>query len=470
MAPQLTDDTIDAVLQRIDVGAAGEDGGARVSLAERMQRACTPGVSVSMFQGGRIVAARGYGVREAGGKPAVTPDTLFQAASISKPVTALAAMRLVEQGRLDLDADINDHLRSWNVPDIWSWQPRLTVRQLVSHSAGLTVHGFPGYERGKPLPDILAILNGHPPANTAAVRVDTLPGVQWRYSGGGTTILQLLLTDLTGEPFPELMRMLVLEPLGMTDSCYMQPLPEDRWDAAACGHEPDGAVVAGSWHVYPEMAAAGLWTTPSDLARFALGVLAARAGTPGSVLTSATVAEMLRPQVADHGDARLGFHGMGLGFFLGGEGQSFRFGHTGGNAGFRCLLVAYPEHDGGVAVMTNGDNGWQVIPAFTEALAESCGWPRHASDLGQTSVEAAEAYTGVYELRAGFVVSVKNTERGLTLKLPKQPPLPLRAVAGERFALDPLAAAVTFRRESDGKVSGMVLHQNLRDLPASKIN
>src|SRR6185437_459666 len=125
-----------------------------------------------------------------------------------------------DRGLLDIDADVNDSLTSWRLPANAEWQPIVTLRHLVSHSAGLTTSGFPGYKRSAQLPSTLEILTGVFPANTFDVRVDTIPGAQFRYSGGGTLAMQQLLEDVTHTPFPDLMRELVLEPVGMADSDY----------------------------------------------------------------------------------------------------------------------------------------------------------------------------------------------------------------------------------------------------------
>ncbi|HEY9909415.1 MAG TPA: serine hydrolase domain-containing protein, partial [Thermosynechococcaceae cyanobacterium] len=241
--------------------------GSPKNLYEQLARYHTPGISIAVINDFEIEWARGFGVCEAETTRAVTPDTLFQAASISKPVFALAVMRLVQEGRLNLDEDINTYLTSWRAPAIEDWQPRITLRQLLSHTAGLTVHGFPGYRNSEPLPTTVQILNGEPPANTDKVEVNIIPGLHHRYSGGGTTVAQQVLVDVLGKPFPEIMRELVLDPLGMTNSTYQQPLP-NHWSAkAATAHLFSGIPLEGKHHVYPEMAAAGLWTTAADLAK-----------------------------------------------------------------------------------------------------------------------------------------------------------------------------------------------------------
>ncbi|MFN0120993.1 MAG: serine hydrolase domain-containing protein, partial [Blastocatellia bacterium] len=250
-----------------------------VSLAAQMAKYNVPGVSVAVIQDGKLAWAKGYGVTEAGGATPVTPDTLFQAASISKPVAALAALALVEQGRLGLDENVNLKLKSWQVPENeFTKEQKITLRRLLSHSAGLTVHGFRGYAGDETVPAVTQILNGEKPANSAAIRADITPGSRWRYSGGGYTVMQQLLVDVTGKPFPQLARELVLDKAGMNQSGYEQPLPAGRVGQAASGHRANGDMVKGKWHTYPEMAAAGLWTTPSDLARFAMAVQQAWAG------------------------------------------------------------------------------------------------------------------------------------------------------------------------------------------------
>lgn len=306
---------------------------------------------MAVIDGGDIAWARGYGVRDADHPDAVTSETVFQAGSVSKPVAAMAALRLVEEGRLTLDDDIGRWLTSWRVPSIGSWQPRLTLRQLLSHTAGLTVHGFQGYDRDTVLPTLVQVLDGAEPANSAPVRVDLIPGAQFRYSGGGYCVLQQVLVDVTGQPFPDLMRDLVLAPLGMAHSTYAQPLPTSWRQRAASGHQPGGAPVEGCWAVYPEMAAAGLWTTPSDLARVALDLQRALARRPGTLLSPEMVRMMLAPQFdqpTDDLDERIG-----LGFFLRGEGQAAQFRHTGSDRGFLCLFSGYERLGAGIVAMIN---------------------------------------------------------------------------------------------------------------------
>ena len=233
---------------------------------------------------------------DAGSNTPVTVRTLFQAGSISKPVAATGALSLVEAGKLSLDQDVNQTLKTWKVPENeFTKTEKVTLRRLMSHTAGLTIHGFPGYDVGAPLPTVAQVLDGEKPANTAPVRVDTVPGTTERYSGGGVTIEQQLMIDVTGQPFPEFMKENVLDRIGMTDSSYSQPLTGGWAARTAAGTYQDGKSVHGRWHVYPEMAAAGLWTTPTDLAKFAIEIALSRRGKANHVLSEQMTKTMFMP-------------------------------------------------------------------------------------------------------------------------------------------------------------------------------
>lgn len=375
------------------------------TLEERMRRYGVPGTSIAVVVSGRIVWAAGFGVKTAGGSDHVTSETLFQAASISKPVAATAMLRLVEDGVLDLDTDVNRYLRSWKVPaNGFTALAPVTLRRIVSHSAGLTVSGFPGYVREDSLPTLQQILEGRPPANTRPVLTDTTPGAIERYSGGGTTVMQLLLEDVSGRRFSDLLKDVVLQPTGMTRSAYSQPLAVERRDEAATGHSATGQPVPGRWRTHPELAAAGLWTTPSDLLRWAGAIAASWRGEQGSLLSQATARAMLTRVKT----------GFGLGPGLAGEGEAFRFGHGGANVGFRCVVWYFPALDAGVAVMTNGDAGGLVIEGVLRALARAYGWPAFqpravtAATLDRASLSAVAGEYGGMENRARLMVAIED--------------------------------------------------------------
>jgi len=379
-----------------------------MKLADRMRHYKVPGVSVAVIDGGRVEWARGYGLLEAGGAAPVTPETRFQAASISKPVAAMGALALVEQGKLDLDEDVNRKLVSWKVPENeLTKEKKVTLRGLLSHGAGLTVHGFRGYAAGEDVPTLVQALDGQKPANSAAVRVDILPGSKWRYAGGGYNVMQQLMIDVTGKKFPDLMRELVLGKLGMTQSTYEQPLPQALAAVAASGHRGSGEPIKGKWHTYPEMAAAGLWTTPTDLARFAVELQQAYAGKSSKVISPQMAAQMLRTQLAP----------SGLGIVVNAETQ--RFEHGGANEGFRCQLVGYLGKGQGAVVMTNGDRGGALVSEILRGVAREYGWPDYRTEeraLAEVNPEIYGTYSGEY--KTNFTITVTAESGRLYLQAP----------------------------------------------------
>ncbi|MBD3831923.1 serine hydrolase domain-containing protein [Brevundimonas bullata] len=337
-----------------------------ISVDTQMQNLPVPGVSIAFIDGGRIAWTRTYGLADlATGRP-VSTDTLFQAASISKPVAAMAALDMVEEGLLSLDAPVNEQLAGWKIPDnALTARTPVTLRHLLSHTGGLTVSGFPGYASGTELPTVEQILNGAAPANTPPVVVDLAPGLRQRYSGGGITVVQLLMTQAAGADFTDLMQTRVLGPLGMSASAYAQPLPEALADHAATGHRADGEATPGRFHTYPELAAAGLWTTPSDLSRFVIGLNDAYTGRSEVVLQQPTARAILT-EVRD---------GWGLGLKVAGQGRDLRYSHSGSNDGFRAMMVGFPERNQGVVIMTNGDLGGVLIASLLQAIAAEYDWP-----------------------------------------------------------------------------------------------
>lgn len=327
-----------------------------------------PGLSIAVIDDYRIAWTKSYGVVGAHEDTPVDAHTLFQAASISKPVTATAMLRMVEQGQLSLDRDVNAYLKSWKVPENeLTRTEKVTLRRLASHTAGTTVSGFPGYAVDEPVPTVEQVLDGQPPANSPAVRVNVTPGSQFRYSGGGITIEQLVMGDVSGQSFPELMRKSVLERIGMTDSTYAQPLPAPLAAHAAHATLADGSPVPGKWHLYPEMGAAALWTTPTDLAKFAIETALAASGKSGKLLSAATTRERLTAQPGTD-------HIAGLGFFLTPDAPG-QFGHVGANVGFRAYFVMNAKSGKGVVIMANSDNGWPLEQDLANSVAREYGWP-----------------------------------------------------------------------------------------------
>jgi CubicO group peptidase (beta-lactamase class C family) len=430
--------------------------GAPQTLAQRMAHYATPGASIGVVHDGEIDWVRGFGVRTIGAAAEVTADTLFQAGSIAKPVFALAVMRLVEDGTLDLDTDVNRYLTSWRVPANGGWQPQVTLRQLLSHSAGATVHGFRGYPRSGPWPTTLQVLQGVPPANSAEVVVDLLPGLAFRYSGGGTTIAEQVVVDVLGRPFPELMRELVLDPLGMTDSTYEQPLGDARAARAATAHPLNGMPLVGGWHVYPEMAAAGLWTTAGDLARLAVELMRTLRGERSALpLQTDTLASMLRPQLPDQ---QMGEHFVGLGWFCDGDGDALCFGHTGVDEGFIAELKIYPARRQAAAVMINA-HGWLLPGEILKAIGREYDWPMTPARAVSIALPRGIDYAGTYRDESDIVVEVARKGAGLVLLWDGQAPVPITPSAETDFHAAVLNLFVHFEI-GDGAVEAVSLMQH----------
>jgi CubicO group peptidase (beta-lactamase class C family) len=361
-------------------------------LVDRMRELKVPGVSVALFRDGRIEWTRGWGLADVESGRKVGRDTRFQAASVSKPVAAAVVLALVSRGRLSLDANVNEQLQSWKLPlnEHTAAKP-VTLRHLLTHSAGTTVHGFRGYAKGEEVPSLVQLLDGAKPANSAAVRVDIPVGSRWRYSGGGISIAQLVVEDETKKPFAQSARELVLQPFGMTSSTYVQPLPPDLRDKAATGYRSSGDPVPGRWHTYPEQAAAGLWTTPEDLAKFAIELQRIAAGRSKQVMSRELAHDMLRRQVEDWG--------LGLGVL--GEGADTRFSHGGANEGFRAFWVGFREHASGVVVMTNSDVGAPIANDIVRTVAREYRFPGLEPverTIGTADPSTYPAFAGRYEL------------------------------------------------------------------------
>jgi CubicO group peptidase (beta-lactamase class C family) len=339
----------------------------RLTLQQVMERFRVPGVSVAVIKDFKIDWAKGYGVADVESGMRVDADTIFQAASISKPVAAMAAVRAAQDGRFGLDQDINAILKSWTLPESeFTRGHPVTPRALMSHTSGLgDGFGFPGYHPSAPRPSLVEILNGSKPSNVGAVLMERPPFTAEKYSGGGVTLMQLAMVDALGRPYPEIMQSLVLGPIGMTNSSYEQPLSAARDLHAARAHSGRGLAMDTKWHVYPELAAAGLWTTPTDLAKFAIEVQRTALGRSTRVLTRASVLEMLTP---------VGVGDYAVGFAITKKGEGWYFAHGGSNWGFQCSVIAHRVKGYGVAIMTNGDAGRPVINEIEARVAAAYGW------------------------------------------------------------------------------------------------
>ena len=418
------------------------------TLKERMVHHKVPGVSIAFLQDNKILWTHTEGVTDFVSNKAIDKNTIFQAASISKPVFATVLMKYRQQHGLNLDAPVNDLLTSWKLPTHqWAASSPVTLRRLLSHSAGTTVHGFGGYATGEKVPSILAVLNGTKPSNSAAVIVDIEPDTQFRYSGGGTTLAQLVLQDISGVSLPEMAQSSVFGPLGMARSRYSQPLGSDLGSNAAAPFNSNGEPIEGGAHTYATLAAAGLWTTPSDLMVFASKIQQSARGTDNRFLDQTTATEMLTPQMKP----------VGIGFFLGGGDAVTTFGHGGANAGFRADLFAHINTGDGIAIMTNSDNGGALIEEIKNRAAEIYGWPEiypNIKTIAPFSEGLQSSFVGTYEIKKPILamLNIRIDGENLVVNLPEYiEDVPFHIESAEHiFSLNGIDMDVV--RDSDGAV------------------
>jgi CubicO group peptidase (beta-lactamase class C family) len=416
------------------------------ALSARMAHFAVPGVSIAVFEQGELSWAKGYGIADKESGRLVTADTLFQAASISKPVAALGALRLVEQGVLALDQDVNQRLRSWQVPDNeFTSANKVTLRGLLNHTVGTTVWGFPGYA-SEPIPSTVEVLQGK--GNTDAITVYKQPGESWRYTGGGYTVMQLLMSDAAGMAFADIMEQFVLAPVGMTNSRYQQPLALQYRDQAAIAYAADGQPIGDGWHHYPELAAAGLWTTPTDLAKFAMRLQATFHGRRGRLLPRALAQLMLSP----------GMNNWGLGPEL--SEDRLRFGHGGSNQGFRCQFWTYIEDGTGIVVMTNSDGGEGLIGEIIASAASIYGWPGLEPDekvVVELLPAQLQSVAGRYDLGPlGEVTIAVEAGQLIVRSLRQNQVVELRPMSDTEFFIADTGMNVTFVAEG-GSIAALQL-------------
>ncbi|MDR3447968.1 MULTISPECIES: serine hydrolase [unclassified Dyella] len=426
------------------------------TLAERMQALHVPGISVAVIHHGALEWAKGFGVERIGGEP-ITPETLFQAGSISKPISAMAALHLVQQGKLSLDSDVNSVLTTWKVPASPAAPgAAVTLRELLTHTAGFTVHGFPGYAANTPVPTLVQVLNGEKPANNGPIRLESVPGSQWKYSGGGYTVMQQLLLDASKRPFAELLRDTVLIPIGMIHSTYEQPLPTSLKADAATPYGVNEEPIPGGAHTYPEKAAAGLWTTPSDLARYVLEVQQSLQGKANHVLNPDLTKQMLTP----------GKGHWGLGLEISGSSTEPYFSHGGVDEGFESLLVGYEHNGEGAVVMTNAKGGGRLASQVMMGIAAAYAWPDF-QPVVRTAIELDRSvlarYVGTYQLAPDVSLVFTLEDGQLMAQATNQHKFPVFPESETRFSWKVVNAEIEFFLDSAGHVKYVVFHQNGQD-------
>ena len=356
---------LESEINLIENNLMSESGAStRCNILHRMEDYNVPGVSIAVVEGGILKWAKGYGLANTDTGSEVNTNTLFQAASISKPLTALCALKLFEEGQVELDENVNSYLQGWSIPENdFTATEKVTLKRLLSHTAGTTVHGFEGYKQTETFPSIEMVLNGN--GNSPAIDVDEVPGSRWRYSGGGYTVMEKVVEDVSDLPLESYFEEVVSTPLNMTNSLLTQPLPEQFHDNASAAYNRRGKIVDGLWHNYPEQAAAGLWTTPSDLAKYCIEIHEIYKGKSDGILSPQTVELMLTKHEDD----------FGLGLFLSDtDDNEIIFKHDGKNEGFTNQLIAFANSGNAVVILTNGDKGIHVINEILRGMEDFYGW------------------------------------------------------------------------------------------------
>lgn len=423
------------------------------NINERLKTQNTPGLSVAFVTNGKIEWARAYGMADRSENRPNTIETLFLAGSISKPVAALRAHQMVEEGKLSLDGNINDYLSSWKLPDNeFTAKEKVTLRRILNHTAGLTVWGFPGYDKGDKIPTVQEVLDGK--GNTDSVRVYKEPGESWMYSGGGYTIMQLMVEEASGVSFPQTMQENVLDKMNMKNSTFENPLPENLHGIAATGYRGNGQEVEGKWPIYTEMAAAGLWTTPSQLIQYAIEVQKIHNSKEDGILRYSTVEEMLKPGMNDHG--------------LGPQAGAKTFGHGGADEGFRANMVAWKDGSHAIVIMVNSDNG-SIMQEFMLAIAKEYDLKGVEADVREViamSSSELQKYEGRFQVGDIGIVEVSNDKGNLVFKAPFiQQQVILAPQSKTSFFDRNDGTPITFDIE-DGKVTGF----KVQGLQGTRVN
>jgi len=434
------------------------------SLAERMQFYKVPGVSMAVMDQYKIEWARAYGVKDVQTLEPVTPDTVFQAGALSQPVAAAAALRFVDKGFLDLEGDVAGKLRSWKITQSpAAGRKKVLLSGLLTHSAGFPARVFPGIPQDKPVPSLVQVLNGEAPAETFPLEIEYPPGSQALYTESGFVILQQLLADIDDSPFPALMKTAVLDPAGMSSSTFELPFPEGLRPRAAAGHMRNGQLLEGKWLNYPELAAKGLWSTASDLASFALEIVAEAMGKSTKILSASSARAMLTPRIGTRG---LGFAGEG-------SAEDSHFFLQGKTEGFTCGLVFYPARGQGAVIISNSENGSLLIDEILRGISDAYKWPDYKAQerpLFRLDPSIYQQYVGRYQVTSDYFLDVTYEDYYLVIRPTGQAPTKFYVENQSMFfSMDPFIR-IQFRKDEKGNVEGIVLWQQDFEQTAKKIN
>jgi CubicO group peptidase (beta-lactamase class C family) len=456
------EEKIKLVENNLSAWAKLQDSKTAWNLQQRMKFHNIHGVSIAVISNYKIEWARGYGFADTADKRPVTPNTLFQAASISKSLNAMGVLQLADKKQIEIHKNVNDYLRTWKLPeDSFTSKTKVTVAHLLSHTGGLTVHGFYGYKWTDSIPSDSEILDGKRPANSAAVRSQFAPGLRFQYSGGGTTISKKIIMDVSGQAYDMYMWKQVMEPIGMSKSFFTQPPPPQAFRVLATAHRANGTPLKGKFNIYPEQAADGLWTTPTDLGKYIIEMQLSLQGKSNKVLSKEMTSTMLTPYI-DKSAA--------LGVFVNTRGNQKYFQHGGANEGFRCQYYGSFENGNGVVVMVNSDN-FALVGEIINSVATVYEWkdfytPQVRKEV-KVPVEKLKTYLGEYRIdQHRFTFTLENDR--LLVSQNGDKPLPLYFTSDTAFfIMEPPAADLEFVA-TDGKIDTLVIKQGGKEHKAKK--
>lgn len=419
-------------------------------VSERIDFLKVPAISFALIEEGRVKWTSAYGTRIAGEDDTVTCETLFQAASLSKPITLMAAVRMQNAGLIDLDVDIQNYLRGYTLPTgEQSADNPVTFRNLLEHTSGLTPGGFLGYHRDLALPTDIDILNGTGVANSPRLESLKQPGAELAYSGGGYTVVEVAMQDVAGKPFDELMREWILGPLNMRSSEFTQPLPASRAKEVAQGHDGKGKTIDGGWNNYPEQAAAGLWSTAGDLAKFMVEIFNAYHGQSDEFGKDA-----IRNLLHDQRD------GHAYGFIVSGnEGEAPTITHYGGNVGYRSFMFINLQTGDGAVYLTNSDGGGNLGSEFLYSASRVYGWQRYQQEEAVRAFRsdaALKRLVGVYAFNENLKVTINysDSEKAIGVNFPN----------GDRYSLVPIAEDDHFIHAGSGVTVSFAIDADTQSL------
>ena len=434
------------------------------SVLERLSFYKVPGLSFALIDNGKVAWSNGYGNLSSSSDKPVTRNTVFQAASLAKPVTAFAVMRIHDKGKIDINKPINVYLKSYQLAGAQPGAEKLiSFENLLNHSSGLSAGGYMGYAQGDAIPTDVQTLLGQVPANTKPVTVELAAGKQVMYSGAGYTVAEVALQDEFGKPFEQLMDTWVLQPLNMQHSSFDMAYPQQADVEIALGHDSTGAVIEGGWRVHPEQAAAGLWSTAENLANFAVELTKGYHG-KSEIISQRSARQMLAP-VKPGENLSAYFGGQpAMTFVTDGEGERFLFKHSGGNSGYRSFMIMYPETGDGAVFLTNSDAGFSVGFDMIRAASSVYNWPDYkAKAYRKRKVDRIQQrrLLGDYEFENGLQVSLLNSEMadGIAITFPNGDIYPLSAVNDQhQYVHQDSGLEVSFT-DTDGQLSVQLYNQ-----------